>query len=118
MNRLIIICGISFAGKTTLGKTIAQRFGYAEVDVDDVKFHLFGHDIKDEDLSQEDWVRLYAETDKLIDRYLQAGKTVIVASRNFKKSERELAKVTFAFSDDALAKVVKTGAYKEVKCDD
>ncbi len=31
---------------------------------------------------------------------------------------KKLAKVTFAFSDDALAKLVKTGAYKEVKCDD
>lgn len=34
--------------------------------------------------------------------------------REFKK----LAKITFAFSDDALAKLVKTGAYKEVKCND
>jgi len=34
------------------------------------------------------------------------------------QSFRELAKVTFAFSDDQLAKLVKTGAYKEVKCDD
>lgn len=30
---------------------------------------------------------------------------------------KELAKVTFAFSDDQIAKLVKTGAYKEVKCD-
>jgi shikimate kinase len=31
--KLIVICGLSFAGKTTLGKAIAVRFGYAEVDV-------------------------------------------------------------------------------------
>lgn len=31
---------------------------------------------------------------------------------------KKLAKVTFAFSDDKLAKLVKTEAYKEVKCDD
>jgi hypothetical protein len=48
----------------------------------------------------------------------------------FLKSEREnineaeeqefkkLAKVTFAFSDDELTKLIKKGAYKEVKCDD
>ena len=34
--------------------------------------------------------------------------------REFKK----LAKVTFAFSDDELTKLVKTGAYTEVQCDD
>ncbi len=48
----------------------------------------------------------------------------------FLKSEREnineaeeqefkkLAKVTFALSEDELAKLVKTGVYKEVKCDE
>ena len=30
---------------------------------------------------------------------------------------KKLAKLTFAFSDDELAKLVKTGAYKEIKCD-
>ena len=92
MNKLIIICGISFAGKSTLGKTIAQQFGYAQVDVDDVKFRLYGPDIKDEDLSHADWVRVYAETDKLIECYLKTGKTVIDASRNFSKRERQLAR--------------------------
>ena len=31
---------------------------------------------------------------------------------------KEMAKLTLAFSDDELAKLVKTGAYEEVKCDD
>jgi predicted kinase len=92
MNKLIIICGISFAGKSTLGETIAQQFGYAQVDVDDVKFLLYGPDIKDEDLSHADWVRIYAEADRLIERYLKTGKTVVDASRNFRKRERQLAR--------------------------
>ena len=37
-----------------------------------------------------------------------------VEERYFKK----LAKMTFAFSDNEIAKLVKTGQYKEVKCDD
>jgi len=40
MSKLVIICGISFAGKSTLGEAIAKRFDYAQVDVDDMKFHL------------------------------------------------------------------------------
>ena len=48
MSKLVIICGISFAGKSTLGETIAQRFGYVQVDVDDMKFHLYGPASKDE----------------------------------------------------------------------
>ena len=92
MSKLFIICGISFAGKSTLGKKIAQQFGYAEVDVDDTKTHLYGPDIQDEDLPHDDWVRIYAETDSLIEHYLQAGRTVIDASRNFRKEERQLAR--------------------------
>jgi predicted kinase len=92
MNKLFIICGISFAGKSTLGEAIAKRFGYEQVDVDDMKFQLYGPAIKDEDLIHADWVRIYDETDKLIESYLQSGKTVIDASRNFRKKERQLAR--------------------------
>ncbi|MBA2288736.1 MAG: ATP-binding protein [Ktedonobacteraceae bacterium] len=92
MKKLFIICGISFAGKSTLGKAMAERFNYTEVDVDNVKIQLYGPDIQDEDLHHEDWVRTYTETDHLIERYLQAGKTVIDASRNFRKEERQLAR--------------------------
>jgi predicted kinase len=92
MNKLFIICGISFSGKSTLGKKITQRFGYAEVDVDEMKCDLYGPNIQDEDLSHTDWIRVYAETDKRIEHYLQTGKTVIDASRNFRKGERQLAR--------------------------
>jgi shikimate kinase len=61
MSKLFIICGISFAGKSTLGKVIAQQFGYAEVDVDDTKIQLYGPDIRDEDLSHDDWKRNHHE---------------------------------------------------------
>ena len=37
-------------------------------------------------------LRIDAETDHLIERYLQTGKTVIDASRNFRKEERQLAR--------------------------
>jgi predicted kinase len=88
MSKLIIICGISFAGKSTLGDALAKRFSYAQVDVDDTKFDLYGHDIQDDQLSHTDWVRIYDETDKRIAGYLTAGKTVIDASRNFRLEER------------------------------
>lgn len=88
----MIICGISFAGKSTLGEAIAQQFGYAQVDVDDTKVHLYGLERKDEELSHADWVRIYQETDQRIASYLKSGKTVIDASRHFRKQERQLAR--------------------------
>ena len=92
MSKLVIICGISFAGKSTLGEAIAKQFGFAHVDVDDMKFHLYGPDTQDEQLSHADWVRIYDETDKLLASYLQSGQTVIDASRNFRKRERQVAR--------------------------
>lgn len=89
MNKLFIICGLSFAGKSTLGKAIVERFGYEEVDVDDTKVTLHGSDIEDEDLTQEEWDGIYEETDNQIVKYLNSGKNVVDASRNFRKAERD-----------------------------
>lgn|SRR5579884_19909 len=87
MSRLFLICGLSFAGKSTLGRAIAERFGYEQGDVDEMKALLYGLDTRDEELTRSDWERIYAETDNLIVRHLQAGKTVVDASRNFKGGE-------------------------------
>jgi hypothetical protein len=50
---------------------------------------LYGLDVEDEHLIQSDWDRIYAATDNLIVAHLQAGKSVIDASRNFRKAERQ-----------------------------
>jgi predicted kinase len=89
MNKLIIICGLSFAGKTTLGQALAERLGYEQVDVDDTKTTLYGPEVKDEELTRAEWERIYAETDKQIIDHLRSGATVIDASRNFTRAERK-----------------------------
>ncbi len=89
MPKLILICGTSFSGKTTLAGLLADRFCYAEVDVDETKDRLFGVAVDDDKLEAADWARIYQETDGLIERQLGSGKSVIDASRNFTKAERE-----------------------------
>lgn len=90
--KFLIICGLSFAGKSTLAKAIVTQFGYEEVDVDETKVRVFGTEIQDADLKPEDWVRIYTETDQLVERYLNSGKSVVDASRNFSMAEREIAR--------------------------
>jgi predicted kinase len=90
--QFVIICGLSFSGKSTLGKAISERFGYEEVDVDLTKINLYGPTLNDETLNPEDWVRIYYETDQLIENLLKSGKSVVDASRNFSKTERNIAK--------------------------
>jgi predicted kinase len=91
MPKLIIVCGISFAGKTVLAGLLADHFGYVEVDVDETKDRLFGvavSAVDNDQLSAADWARIYHETDALIGRHLQSGASVIDASRNFTRGER------------------------------
>ena len=91
-NKLIIVCGLSFAGKSTLGNAICAEFGYPQVDVDETKLDLYGPDISDEELSPEQWARIYKETDIRIVNHLKNGENVVDASRNFRKEERNRAR--------------------------
>jgi predicted kinase len=75
-----------------LAALIVQTFGFSEVDVDETKINIFGPNILDASLKPEDWVRIYAETDRSIEHLLQSGKTVVDASRYFQKSERDGAR--------------------------
>ena len=101
--KLIIVCGLSFAGKSTLADAICTALGYPQVDVDETKLELYGPDVDDEDLSPEEWTRIYAETDDRIVTHLRNGDSVVDASRNFRRAERERAR---AIADRLKAQVV------------
>lgn len=88
MPKLILICGTSFAGKSTLARQFVARFGYPEVDVDDTKADLFGADVA---LGETEWERIYTETDRRIADHLGAGRSVVDASRNFRRAARVAA---------------------------
>lgn len=92
MPTLYIVCGIPFAGKSTLAVAIRERLDCIEVDVDEVKASLYGADTSDEALSHEDWGRVYDETNHLTDRLLRSGWNVLDASRNFRRAERDSAR--------------------------
>lgn len=94
MGTLIVICGLSFSGKSTLARAITRKLGYEEVDVDEVGAKLYQLNIESEGLKELDWDwdRVYDETDQLIESRLRSGATVVDASRNFTKEERQRAK--------------------------
>jgi predicted kinase len=89
MNKLFIICGLSFAGKSTLAEAMVESLGHEEVDVDNTKIALYGSDVQDDALTREEWDRIYEETDRQIIDLLNSGKNLIDASRNFTRTERD-----------------------------
>ena len=92
MSKLIVICGLSFAGKSTLADAICGAYGCAQVDVDVTIEQLYGPGVADDDFAPEDWDRIYADTDGKIAALLHDGDSVVDASRNFQRFERDRAR--------------------------
>lgn len=92
MNKLFIFCGIPFAGKTTLAKKFAHQFGSSRIDLDEIKFQIFGNSIEDEKIDQSGWNRIYQEMYRQIEDELQKGNTVVHDTGNFTLSERVLVR--------------------------
>jgi len=91
---LYILCGIPFSGKTTLARELVKRLGFVRVDLDEVKFSLLGRDIKDEQIDQVQWDKVYQEMYKRIESHLKKGKIVVNDTGNFTRHERNLVRKT------------------------
>jgi predicted kinase len=90
--QLYILCGLPFSGKTTLAKKLVAKLGFIRIDLDEVKFELFGQGIKDDQIDQSGWDRVYQAMYQNIKTALLKGDTVIHDTGNFTKSERDLVK--------------------------
>lgn len=86
--KLYIFCGIPFSGKTTLAKQIVAKLGFTRIDLDEVKFSLFGNSIMDAEIDQKGWDQIYQEMYHQIREALKRGETLIHDTGNFTKSER------------------------------
>jgi len=92
MNKLYIFCGIPFSGKTAIAKKLVEKCGFKRIDLDEIKFSLFGKDIRDEQIDKEGWDDVYKKMYKDIEDNLRQGETVINDTGNFTKHERSLVK--------------------------
>ena len=87
-NKLYILCGLPFSGKTTLAKEIESKLNAVRVNSGEIKTSLFGKDIID----HRGWEKVYTQVYTDIKTALEQGKTVIYDNGNFAKYERGLAK--------------------------
>lgn len=92
MTKLYIFCGIPFSGKTVLAKKVSEKLDYIRVDLDDIKFEIFGNTIKDSEINKKGWDAVYKEMYNRIENNLKNGKTVVSDTGNFTKYERGLVK--------------------------
>ncbi len=88
MNKLYIMCGIPFAGKTTLANEIVRLKNFTKIDLDGVKIALFGESVEDQQLQKNDWDRIYQQMYTHIQNFLSQEKTVLHDTGNFTRHER------------------------------
>lgn len=55
MPKLFILCGLPFAGKTTLAKELEKQFGWVRLSIDEVKFEFGYEDVSDDDVPDTAW---------------------------------------------------------------
>ena len=91
-NKLYILCGLPFSGKTTLAKTLVSKLSFTRIDLDEIKFSIFGKDITDDDIDQNGWDKIYLQMYQDIERELKMGKIVVHDTGNFTRNERNLVK--------------------------
>ena len=91
---VIIICGVSGVGKTTIGQLLAQELGWEFYDADD--FHSVENIEKMEGgvpLTDEDRQPWLGKLHELIEQCLAAGKNAVLACSALKKAYRDCLRV-------------------------
>ena len=109
---IVIVCGVSGAGKTTIGRLLAQDVGWKFYDADD--FHpaaniekmKAGTPLTDED--RQPWLDRLRQ---LIERCLAAQESAVIACSALKRAYRDRLRVTeqvkFVFLRASRAQVVE-----------
>ena len=94
---LLILCGLPFAGKTTLAKLFEER-GFKRVTVDDVNIELgIGFSLENR-ITYDEWTKAYAHYYKTIRELLAKGKSVICDGVAYMRKERnELREIADSF---------------------
>ena len=82
-----ILCGIPFAGKSTLAHILAEQRGWTHVDVDAIARSLI--DSSNGDVTEGQWTAAFAISYEQIAASLARGQSVIHDATNYSRSARD-----------------------------
>lgn len=85
---LYIMCGLPFAGKTTLAKEMMKQLGIKRVSIDEINGER-GVWNDETGMPAEEWTKTYEEAYRRIATYLNQGKSVVDESANFTREQRD-----------------------------
>src|SRR3982750_2369507 len=85
-QRLYILTGLSYAGKTTLSNELASRLGLKQASVDS-EIIKGGYDVGKMD--QDDWNAVYSRAYDKLELYLSKGDSVVFDGASLTRHERD-----------------------------
>lgn len=85
---LHVMCGLPFAGKSTVATRLSAELGALVVSIDEIKTSLGLRDVW-EDMSADDWNRIFSKAAELVTRELRGGRSVIYDSTNHTRASRD-----------------------------
>lgn len=85
---LLILCGLPFAGKTTLSIEL-EKYGFIRVTVDDVNIELGIEFSLEKQITYDEWTRAQAAYYRKIRKNLEEGKSVVCDAVAYLFRERE-----------------------------
>jgi predicted kinase len=103
-SRLYLLCGLPFAGKTTLAQELVNRLGFMHIDIDQINTSL-GVGLHASPISPVEWDRTYNEAYKRLEDALNSRQTVIFEGANYTKELRNRLRA-IADRQDAITQVI------------
>ena len=113
-THLYILCGLPFAGKTTLSKALVSELGLSRVSIDDLNNER-GIWNDEKGLSPEEWADVYNEAYRRIEALLSQGKSVVDDNANFTRAQRDHLRAIAAKYDVSTMVIYVTTPLAEVR---
>jgi predicted kinase len=88
---LYVLCGLPFAGKSTLAAALAERLRIPAVRLDVIN-HELGFGLDGAAILPHEWDRTYAEAYRRLSQHLASGQSAIFDHANFTRAERDRAR--------------------------
>jgi predicted kinase len=109
MTKLYILCGYPFAGKSTLARKLADRFGFVQISLDEINTEqgIGLNTLKP--ITPEEWQTTYKIFYERIADNLRIGHTVIADAVSYRKYRRNyLSAMAKEYNAEAFVVYLKT----------